>query len=161
MGVSVSVTRKKTPQGKRTDGLMAALNGSHVLVGFPQGDPKLQRSEGTMSNASLAAIHNYGSPEQHIPPRPFMNEAMEDSENKRKVKILMLGGLRRVLVGRESIRGMLGKTGEFMVGAIKDSIRNGEWTPNKPRTIAVKGSSRPLIDTAQMMNSVSAKVVIR
>ena len=161
MSVSVKVTRKKTPQGKRTDGLMAALNGSHVLVGFPQGDPKQARAEGTMTNASLAALHNYGSPEQHIPPRPFMTEAMESTENKHKVRILMLGGLRRMIVGRETMRGMLGKAGEFMVGAIKDSIRNGDWAPNKPRTIAEKGSSKPLIDTAQMMNSVSAKVVIR
>lgn len=161
MGVSVKVTRKKTPQGKRVDGLTAALNGSHVLVGFPQGDPKQARAEGTMTNASLAAVHNYGSPEQHIPPRPFMNEAMENGDNRRKVKILMLGGLRRMLVGRETMRGMLGKAGEFMVGAIKDSIRNGNWAPNKPRTIAVKGSSKPLIDTAQMINSVSSKVVIR
>lgn len=161
MSVSVSVTRKKTAQGKRVDGVMAALNGSHVLVGFPQGDPKAQRAEGTMSNASLAALHNYGSPEQHIPARPFMTEAMESGENKRKVRILMLGGLRRMVVGRETLRGMLGKAGEFMVGAIKDSIRDGNWALNKPRTIAAKGSSRPLIDTAQMMNSVSAKVVVR
>ena len=90
-----------------------------------------------------------------------MTEAMESAENKHKVRILMLGGLRRMIVGRETMRGMLGKAGEFMVGAIKDSIRNGEWVPNKPRTIAVKGSSKPLIDTAQMINSVSAKVVIR
>ena len=161
MSVSVNVTRKKTPQGKRIDGLMAALGGSHVLVGFPQGDPKASRAEGTMTNAALAALHNYGSPEQHIPPRPFMTEAMESAENKQKIRILMLGGLRRVIVGRETVRGMLGKAGEFMVGAIKDSIRNGDWIPNKPRTIAVKGSSKPLIDTAQMMNSVSSKVVIR
>ena len=161
MSVSVNVTRKKTPQGKRIDGLMAALGGSHVLVGFPQGDPKASRAEGTMTNAALAALHNYGSSEQHIPPRPFMTEAMESAENKQKIRILMLGGLRRVIVGRETVRGMLGKAGEFMVGAIKDSIRNGDWIPNKPRTIAVKGSSKPLIDTAQMMNSVSSKVVIR
>ena len=143
------------------DGLTSALNGSHVLVGFPQGDPKAQRAEGTMSNASLAAVHNFGSPEQGIPPRPFMDEAMNNADTKNKLRILTLGGLRRMTVGRETMRGMLGKVGEYMVGAIKSSIRDGDWIANKPRTIAVKGSSKPLIDTAQMMNSVSAKVVIR
>jgi len=159
------MSKTRTQGGKRVDNAMRALPRAHVVAGFPQGDPKAMRDNGEMSNAALATVHNYGSPDQRIPPRPFMDGAMQDKEALRKIRILQIGGLRRVLRGTADLKQIMGKTGEVMVDAIKDSIRNGSWVENKPSTIARKGggigSSRPLIDTAQMLNSVSHKVVLK
>jgi hypothetical protein len=35
----------------------------------------------------------------------------------------------------------------------------GKWAPNAPLTVALKGSSSPLIDTAQLRRSITSKVV--
>ena len=35
----------------------------------------------------------------------------------------------------------------------------GRWAPNKPNTIAQKGSDKPLIDTAQLRRSITSDVV--
>jgi hypothetical protein len=49
----------------------------------------------------------------------------------------------------------LGQMGNFLVGAVRKQIRNGHFVPLKPATIRRKGSSKPLIDTGQMMNGVT------
>lgn len=166
MPVKITMTRTRTPGGKRVDNAMMALPRAHVVAGFPQGDPKAMRDNGEMSNAALAAIHNavetqYGSPGHNVPPRPFMDGAMKDKTALRELRIMQIGGLRRVMRGTADLKQTMGKIGERMVDAIKDSIRDGNWKANAPSTIARKGSSRPLIDTAQMINSVSHKVVLK
>ena len=39
-----------------------------------------------------------------------------------------------------------------------NSTRGGAWTPNSPATIAIKGSSRPLVDTGVLRASFRANV---
>jgi hypothetical protein len=39
--------------------------------------------------------------------------------------------------------------------AVKNKVVTGPFEPNKPATIARKGSDRPLIDTAQLLNSIT------
>lgn len=51
-------------------GRVAELTGSDVLVGVPR--EKAGRKEGAISNASLAYIHEFGSPAHNIPARPFL-----------------------------------------------------------------------------------------
>jgi hypothetical protein len=46
------------------------------------------------------------------------------------------------------------------VGVIKQRIANGIAPPNSPYTIARKGSSKPLIDTGQLRNSITYQVEI-
>ncbi len=55
---------------------------------------------------------------------------------------------------------ILRKAGAFLEGAIKQTITEGrsEWPPLKPETIRRKKSSRPLIDTGKLRNSITHKV---
>lgn len=161
MAITVKLTRRKTPAGIRIAQTLGAINASYTKVGFPQGDPKAQRLAGEISNASLAAIHNFGSPSQGIPARPFMTSVINDGVVRSKLRILQVGLLKRIYAGAIAPKPALMTIGEYMIGAIKDSIRNGSWVSNKDSTIARKGSSKPLIDTAQMINSVAQKVVMR
>jgi len=50
--------------------------------------------------------------------------------------------------------------GVFLEGKIKETIQRGrsEWPPLKPATIKRKKSSKPLIDTGKLLNSITSKV---
>lgn len=51
--------------------------------------------------------------------------------------------------------------GNKVEGLIKKKIRTGPFKPNAPSTIRRKGSSRPLIDTGHLRQSVRYKIVRR
>ncbi len=159
MAVDVKVVRVNG-DSRRTRQVVSAMDGNHVLVGWPQGDPKNNRDEGFISNAQLAALHNSGSEDGRIPARPFMDEAFEGA-NRNVLRTLLRGFLLRILRGQMTTAKALGIIGEKAVDMVKDSIRDGDWKPNAEITKAKKGSSRPLIDTEQMINSVTHKVVAR
>jgi len=55
---------------------------------------------------------------------------------------------------------LLRLVGAFLEGKVKLTIQQGrpEWPPLKPETIKRKGSSKPLIDTGKLMNSITHKV---
>lgn len=58
-------------------------------------------------------------------------------------------------------RGALAAIGELYTDQIKDKILKGPFKPLSDITIHRKGSSRPLIDTAQMRNSVTHREKMR
>lgn len=160
MAVSVTIEKKNDSNARKVKRSVSSMSGDHVLIGWPQGDPKNMRPDGA-TNSALAALHNSGSEDGKIPPRPFMDEAFESPVNRSKLKRLMLGLALRVIKGQTTSEKALGTVGEAGVDMVKDSIRDGNWKENKPSTVARKGSSRPLIDTEQMLNSVTHKVVTR
>lgn len=55
---------------------------------------------------------------------------------------------------------VLRKAGAFLEGKIKELFTKtpSEWPPLKPETIRRKGSSKPLIDTGRLRNSITHKV---
>jgi hypothetical protein len=115
-----------------------------------------------MPIATIAKINEYGATINRgkykiiIPPRPFMRLAAK------KVKTNIPDVQRKIakgmVSGKISVKQGLAQIGMFMEGEIVDSIKNGGWTPNAPSTVAKKGFDKPLIDTAQMWQSVSSKV---
>jgi hypothetical protein len=56
--------------------------------------------------------------------------------------------------GVETAETAIKKIGEWFTARTKLTIRDGGFVPLKPQTIKRKKSSRPLIDTAQMLNSI-------
>lgn len=139
----------------------ASLARSHSKVGFPtelavkKGTRKGSGHKplGTMADvAYIASIHEFGLPSRNIPQRSFFRPAIE--ENKVKFAELQKKLLGQVLDGKLAVMQGLGLLGEFMVARIKDRIRKGQYAPLSPKTIARKRSDKPLIDTAQMINSV-------
>lgn len=108
----VRVTRGNLEQVRENLKLLADLE---VLVGFPEDttardeDPNDDPEERGITNASLAYIHDNGSPEAHIPARPFMVPALEESEGK----------IERALSGamRAGMRGESHKMEQAMVAA--------------------------------------------
>lgn len=148
---SVSVKVLKDIDPKALDRLRQRLvdAGKVVNVGVPAG-PK--EKDGTPV-AMIAAVHEFGSPSQGIPERPFLRVSIE--ANKPKYAKISASGLRQILRGKSSTDAVLAAMGEAAVGDVKQRIRSGDFAPLKPATIKRKGSSRPLIDTGQMEQSIA------
>ena len=106
--------------------------------------------------AAVAAWNEFGVSQEAkkilgaIPSRPFFREAIRN--NKDKVKKILADA--DVLADKN----VLEKVGEHMKGEITKSIVSGDWAPNAPYTVEEKGSSKPLIDTGLLRQSVHYEV---
>ena len=87
-----------------------------------------------------------------IPSRPFMRQAFEN--NQGKLFEYIEKWYTDVIEGKMTLHVFFSKIGVLMTSHIKMSIRSGGWTKNHPITIERKGSSRPLIDKGEMIDSI-------
>ena len=100
----------------------------------------------------VAATNEFGNPANNQPPRPFFRNAIANHESEWQeatAKLIENGG---------EVRDALSLLGEIIVDDIKESIRTLDSPPLSPVTIARKGFDKPLIDTSNMLNSVSYEV---
>lgn len=148
---SVSVKVLKDIDPKALDRLRQRLVGDNrvVNVGVPEG----KREEDGTPVAMIAAVHEFGSPSQGIPERPFLRVAVQ--RNRQKYVRLNRINLVKMLRGQATVEQALGQLGEMAKGDVQTEIRSGVFTPLKEATKKRKGSSRPLIDTGQMVQSIA------
>lgn len=104
-----------------------------------------------------AASNEFGT--EIIPERSFLRSTVDEKRrefgkfiDKNKVLIVQ-GPLQR--------RQVLARLGLFAEKEIVMKIDRGPFVPNRPSTIARKGSSKPLIDTGRMRASIISKVVTK
>ncbi len=142
---------------------MALLDGSHVKVGFQEGTvtkPQVKgqrRKPAGLSLPQIAAENEFGT--QIIPARPFMSTSFD--ENKALINRAIQGEYKKIAGGTGTTERSLGLIGQLMTKLIVQKIRAIVSPPNSPRTIAIKKSSKPLIDFGQMIQSVRYKVVLK
>lgn len=158
-----------------------ALTGKDVLVGIPdtttERKPDEDADQGPMTNATLGYIHEYGSPANNIPARPFLipgvKDAREDTEKRLKKAAQMaldgnLGG----------VDAQLSMAGQEARDSVKAKINSGDFIPLADATLRARarrgrkgaaaelasrraGNSpgtdlaKPLIDTGQLRNSIT------
>ena len=138
-------------QGLTNDGMklfyaLDQLRKLEVAVGFQRGkDPY---SDGT-DLVDVAAQNEFGTSD--IPARPFMRQSWKN--NDKAIKQVVKNVIAAVEQG-QNISGLLNQVGVYGVGLVQDEIREGNFVPNAPATIKMKGSDRPLIDTGHMRQSV-------
>lgn len=136
-----------------------------------------------MSNAALMAIHEYGTEDSHIPERRPFRRAFDSNlpayeKMARQLSRQIMTPTRRAarIVGRSvggkmvrkrgketggrimTPRKMLALLSEVALGHIKQAISDGLPPPNTESTIQRKGSSKPLIDTGELRNSLQSLV---
>lgn len=133
----------------------AELAGHSVMVGIPEGKNG-RTDEDEIGSAGILAVHEFGAPEQGIPERSVVRRAIR--ENLGKYRKLNLQNLRKVVRGEMTVPQALGILGAVAAGDVQLTIRNADLAPLKPETIRRKGSSRPLIDTGQVIQSVTFEV---
>lgn len=124
----------------------------YVRVGLPD----TMHEQAKLTIAEIGAIHEYGAPGANIPERPFLNPALREGvmQMERLSKVLLF----EVQNGEITKQAALERLGELGVRLVQQKIRNGAFVPLKASTIARKGSSKPLIDTGQMMQSVTFSI---
>lgn len=131
-----------------------AIKKVEVLVGVPQ--EETGRKEKGVTNAELLYIHTNGSPSNHIPPRPIIEPAIQDS--KEEIGILLKEAILKALEGdTDGAMAGMEKAGLQGENAAKGWFTNpkNNWAGNAESTIKQKGSSKPLIDTAQLRKSIT------
>lgn len=117
--------------------------------------------------ANVAAQNEFGNPNKNIPPRPFMRPTISREQNNWSALIEKLSER----VGEEKMTSSeaLDILGLKVTGDIKESIKRVYTPPLAPATIAARLAKRknqkivgmldkPLIDTSQMIDSVSFEV---
>lgn len=152
-GATLKMERKRHAQIK----LKKNKGPSKVKVGFPA-------SKSTASNIEKAVWNEFGTRGGAsgggwggpIPERPFMRNAMR--KGRSKYKTMMIHGAKDVLLGTSSLTQVLNKLGIVAQGDIQVEITRLRSPPNSPTTIALKGSSNPLIDTGAMRQAVTWKL---
>lgn len=128
-----------------------------VYVGVPSnGD---QREGGPIGNASLAYIHEKGSPAANIPAPPFMEPGVQSAQGA--VESALKSGAISALSNFGAVDATLNKVGLIAQTAIKKFIVAGTgFKPLSESTLKARkrrGLSRtkPLIDTASLLNSIT------
>jgi hypothetical protein len=110
-----------------------------------------QREDGKLSNAEVAFVHEFGAGK--VPERSYLRSSFDTHRNaylamlKRMVPLIYS----RKLSGRQALELM----GQRAVADTKARIQSGLHPALAPATIARKGSSTPLIDTGQLLNSLT------
>lgn len=132
---------------------IASLGEPEAYVGVPSSENARQ---GVSNNATIAATHELGAPSRGIPARPFLIPTMK--ENSTRYKDLMAQGFRSVLAGESTAEEVYEKIGLVASNDVKAYIVSGSFVPLKQSTIDRKGSSKPLIDTGELRNSISWEV---
>lgn len=100
----------------------------------------------------VAATNEFGNPANNQPPRPYFRNAIVEHEGEWQEAMATL------IENGGDTRDVLSLLGEIIVDDVKGSIRTLGAPPLSPVTIARKGFDKPLIDTSNMLNSVSYEV---
>lgn len=162
--ITIDVTEKRT----KWDELIARAHGlarGHVRVGVLLSKGGEKPHEGKGKNADhitlveLAAIHEFGSPAAGIPERSFIRSTFY----VRRVEALrsMCARLAKAVVtdGLDPKRA-LGMLGAWAASQVKETITEIDIPPPlADSTVQAKGSSKPLVDTGQLKNSITYEVV--
>lgn len=146
---------------------LARKAAANILVGFPSGrqhvptfhkndkgeyktyDGKNIEEAEPIETAELAKMLSYGTSE--IPARPFLEDGIESK--KKELTEAMRQEAKKVIDGGQA---NWNKVGTMAVGAINEFVRGDHYKstkPNSKKTQEYKGSDKPLIDGADLINS--------
>ncbi len=148
---------KETAAGAALKRNLEELAALQVNVGFNDSSkPYKVKAKGKrkkvdgVSVAQVAAWNEFGT--EHSPSRPFMRQTL--TNQREKITKFVQNRAKGVVTGSMSAQTALNGIGSYVKGRMQAEIRDGEFEPNAPSTVAHKGSSKPLIDTGHMRQSI-------
>jgi len=105
-----------------------------------------------VSLVNIAIWNEFGT--NRIPPQPFLRNAQEKANRRARSLV------KNRLDGGTTVNALCTEIAVMLTDEIKKSIRTGEWKPNAPSTKKRKHSSKPLIDTGQLINGAHGAVIV-
>jgi len=140
---------------------IAAMDHLFTKVGLPEngevGDATRKGSGHKATNqmsevVTVAAVHEFGAPKRNIDERPFIRTSFDDNfpalqEFKKTQAMLVIQGKQTAMTG-------IKKIGEWLTNKTKAKINSNIPPELDLKTVKRKHSSRTLIDTAQLLNSI-------
>jgi len=109
-----------------------------------------------LTNAELGLVHEFGSADGRTPMRSFLRESFDVNREKyvEHAKRLAIA----IYEGKIFIRDALEVLGMEAASDMQALIRTSIPPPDAPATVRRKGSSTTLIDSAQLIGSISSAV---
>lgn len=142
----------KRQQEKLFKALRKAKKHDHVAVGILQ-DETVADGFGM---TELAAVHEFGSRDGHIPERSFIRSTCDKNKKRYQKLLIKLGD--KIIRQKLKTKQALTQLGEVVVGDMKETINAGIEPGLKLATIKRKKSSKPLIDTGRLKGSITHEV---
>lgn len=139
--------------------IMAELRkakGAKVSVGVQGAQARTLRSTDdgdTITLAEIATVNEFGSSDGRIPARSFLRSTAD--ARRIELNAVKRAALRSVASGKRTTEEALNLIGQWFAAAVQRTITELRSPPNAPSTIARKGSSKPLIDTGQLRQSIT------
>lgn len=145
MGVN-SVTVKSEVDVKAL--LFALTHAPDAHVGYPRETTgSVKHEEANVPLATLASWHEFG--DEGRPARPFMRQG---AANLVKRRGLLVPHVRRLVSGRIHAMKFMAVVGTMLKRSIESEIKEQDFAPLSPATIAAKGSSEILVDTGELVD---------
>lgn len=134
-----------------------------VEIGILAVDKNKKGKDSKVTILEYAIYNEYGT--KHIPPRPFVQHAIDS--NREAIKNLIRNAVQDVINGRATGRVALMQAGETIRGMVIQSLASaGTWaTPNKPSTLKQKmrngqsNNDKTLIDSRFLIKSIRWQLV--
>jgi hypothetical protein len=140
--------------------LKKASKGMKARVGI-MGAQSARSDASGLTNPEVGVIQIFGSYEHKIPPRDFLLYPI--IKNERKIVSDLRGSqMVKEALDRGDVKKVFKLLGLIALKYVHEAFATagwGSWAPNRPSTIDRKGSSQPLIDTAQLERSCTSTVV--
>ncbi len=132
----------------------------YVVAGIRgQAGAQTYQSEGggdAISLVEIAAVHEFGSQDGRIPERSYMRSTFDARRDDYERGLRK--ALKSVVAGEADIDVELGRLGLVVSGDIQETIATLTDPPLAEYTIKKKGSSKPLIDTGRLKQSIDHEV---
>lgn len=148
--MGVNIRDKITPDGVKFQNILKKLSKLEVRIGFQHG--KSKEDNGT-DICDIATWNELGT--TNMPARPFLRQSVDN--NKSKINAFIREKKKSIVNGSEPEQ-ILKEIGIFQKDLIQEEITNGDFAPNATSTVKRKGSSKPLIDTGRMRQSVNYEI---
>lgn len=163
MSANIKDTDKGFARIKREVERMASKHPG-VRVGLVGAKAEESHEGSPFTNAQIAAVHEFGSPQMGIPQRSFLGASFD--KNRETYVKLLTASVKAMFEGKMTSERALGLVGAKAAADVKSFVTQGPEIPppNAPATLARKqaltrkgstGSVRTLVDTGRMIDAVS------
>lgn len=137
------------------------LDRMYVKVGILQSKGGEQtHPDSDMSLIEIMATHEFGSSDDRIPERRPLRKTFNDGEGPRRLADVITKLAKQIITGGMDPVRALRILGTWAVKEVKNTITSEDLPPPLAEsTVEAKGSTKPLVDTGLLLNSISFEVV--